>query len=203
MTLARLDLLAFEHVNASAGLAGWHLEAATLLALWLVYLVPLALVALWLSGAGAARMAAVRAVSCASLALLINQAIGLVWYRPRPFVLGLGHAYLAHAADSSFPSDHVTALAATGIALWTSPARSARYVGIALTTAGLVAGWARVFLGIHYPGDVAGALAIAALTVLAFSNAPGRLCCAWLTRRVESLYRRVLSRPIARGWIRA
>ncbi|HVB49800.1 MAG TPA: phosphatase PAP2 family protein [Burkholderiales bacterium] len=203
MTLARLDLLAFEHINASAGLAGWHLEVATLLAVWPVYLVPLSLVALWLSGAGAARIAAVRAVSCASLALLINQAIGLAWYRPRPFVLGLGHVFLAHAADSSFPSDHMTALAATGIALWTSPARSARYVGIALTAAGLVAGWARVFLGIHYPGDMLGALAIAALTVLAFSNAFGRLSCTWMTLRVESVYRRLLSRPIARRWIRA
>lgn len=32
MTLSRLDLLAFEHVDAAAGLAGWRLEPATGLA---------------------------------------------------------------------------------------------------------------------------------------------------------------------------
>jgi undecaprenyl-diphosphatase len=45
-----------------------------------------------------------------ALFLLINQVIILLWQHPRPFVIGLGHTYLAHAADSSFPSDHLTLL---------------------------------------------------------------------------------------------
>ncbi|HVB82773.1 MAG TPA: undecaprenyl-diphosphatase [Candidatus Binataceae bacterium] len=203
MTLLQLDRLAFTHINASASLAGWHLEAATQLAEWLVYLVPFALVMLWLTGAGPARTASVKAALTAATALLINQAVGLAWYRPRPFVIGLGHAFMVHAPDTSFPSDHVTALAAAGIALWISRSALARRLGIVLTAAAPVAGWARVFLGIHYPGDVLGALAIAALTAYAFGKAPGRLCSTWLTLRVESVYRRVLSLPIARGWIRA
>jgi hypothetical protein len=54
VTPIQLDLLAFAHFNAPAGLAGWHLHAARLLADWLVYLVPLSLALLWLSGANAA-----------------------------------------------------------------------------------------------------------------------------------------------------
>ncbi|MDA8109336.1 MAG: phosphatase PAP2 family protein [Betaproteobacteria bacterium] len=203
MTLNQLDVLAFERLDAAAGLAGWHLEAATLLAEWLVYLVPIALVALWLSGSGAARVAAVRAAITGATALLFNQAIGLVWDRPRPLVLGLGHAFLKHAADASFPSDHVTILAATGIALWIASSRAVRNVGITLTAAALVAGWARVFLGIHYPGDALGALAIAALIGAAFGTAPGQSGCARLTLRLEDAYRRLLARAIARGWLRA
>ncbi len=203
MTLNQLDILAFKHVDAAAGLVGWHLEAATLLAEWLVYLVPISLVALWMSGAGPARVAAVRAAIGAATALLINQAIGFAWDRPRPFVLGIGHTFLAHAPDASFPSDHVAALAATGIALWMASTRSVRYVGTALTAAALVAGWARVFLGIHYPGDVIGALGISALTAVAFAPAPGRICCTWVALRLEGLYRRLFARPIALGWVRA
>lgn len=192
MTLTQLDILAFKHVDAAAGLAGWHLGAATLLAQWLVYLVPLSLVALWMSGAGAARVAAVRATISATAALLINQAMGFAWDRPRPFVLGIGHTFLRHAADASFPSDHVTALAATGIALWLASSRPVRHIGIALTVAALVAGWARVFLGVHYPGDVLGALVISVLTAMASGTAPGQYCSSWLTLRFESLYQRVL-----------
>lgn len=203
MTLEQLDILAFRNVDAGAGLAGWHLEVATFLAHWLVYLVPLSLVTLWMSGAGAARVAAVRATISAIVALLINQAIGFAWDRPRPFVLGIGHTFLKHAADASFPSDHVTALAATGIALWLASSRPVRYVGIALTVAALVAGWARVFLGVHYPGDILGAVVISGLTAAAFRTAPGRICSSWVTLRVESLYQRVLSWPITRGWLRA
>ena len=203
MTLLQLDQLAFTHINASVNLAGWRLEAATALAKWVVYLVPIALVGLWLAGAGRGRTAAVKAALCAGAALLINQAIGLAWYRPRPFVIGLGHAFLAHAPDSSFPSDHVTALAAAGIALWSSRSRLACRLGIVLTAAAPVAGWARVFLGIHYPGDVVGAFATAVLAAAGFATAPGQRGCAWLTMQCERIYRRLLSKPIARGWIRA
>lgn len=203
MTLNQLDLLAFAHFNAPASLADWQLNTARFLAEWLVYLVPLSLVLLWLSGASAARIAAVRATVSAATALLVNQAIGLAWDRPRPFVLGLGHTFLRHTADASFPSDHVTALAATGIALCVASGRPVRRVGIALIVAALVAGWARVFLGVHYPGDVLGGLAIAGLTASAFGITTGWRFCTWLTRHVEGVYRFVLSRPIALGWIRA
>ena len=51
------------------------------------------------------------------VALLVNQLIGLVWQHLRPFMIGLGHSHLAHVADSSFPSDHLTLLWAVAFSL--------------------------------------------------------------------------------------
>lgn len=39
----------------------------------------------------------------AAFALLVNQLIGMVWYHPRPFEIGLGHTLLAHQPETSFP----------------------------------------------------------------------------------------------------
>jgi membrane-associated phospholipid phosphatase len=50
--------------------------------------------------------------------LAINQAIGLVWQHPRPFMAGIGHAWISHATDSSFPSDHTTVSFGVALAAW-------------------------------------------------------------------------------------
>lgn len=203
MRLSQLDAWLFAHVGAAAGTSGWRLEGAIALAQGLVYLVPIALLGLWLAGHTAQRRAAMSALVCACGALLANQLIALAWYRPRPFAAGLGHALLRHATDSSFPSDHVTVLAATGFALWCARAALGRVPGAALLAAALAAGWARVYLGIHYPGDVAGAFAVAAIASHVTHTRPGRSLCIALTHAAERVHRRALAVPIARGWIRA
>ncbi len=62
------------------------------------------------------------------------------------FVLRLGHAFIPHAADPSFPSDHVTIFAGVGLSLLLGHARSV--VGWAMLLLGLCVAWARVFLGV-------------------------------------------------------
>jgi len=42
------------------------------------------------------------------LALGINQLLGLLWYEPRPFIIGLGYTLAVHAVENSFSSDHAT-----------------------------------------------------------------------------------------------
>ena len=203
MTLSQLDLRLFAHINAAAGLTGWRLESAVAIAQALVYLVPVVLIALWFAGSTPRRLAAVTALTAAGGALLVNQLIALAWYRPRPFAAGIGHAFLRHAADSSFPSDHVTVLAATGFALWSARSALGRAPGAVLLACALAAGWARVYLGVHYPGDVIGALAVAALAQASTNSPAGRSFCISLTATGERIYRRMLALPIARGWIRA
>jgi membrane-associated phospholipid phosphatase len=53
----------------------------------------------------------------AMLGVGMNQVIGLAWQHPRPFMIGIGHTWIPHAADSSFPSDHMTVLAGVGLPL--------------------------------------------------------------------------------------
>jgi undecaprenyl-diphosphatase len=62
--------------------------------------------------------------------------------------------------------------------------------------------WSRMFLGVHFPLDMLGAIPVATLGILLM--APLR---EWVTRTVvprlaEPLYRRIFALPIGRGWVR-
>ncbi|WP_249352588.1 MULTISPECIES: phosphatase PAP2 family protein [unclassified Rudaea] len=122
------------------------------------------LICAWWLSAGRYRRVVVRAVVFAAIAVLINGLIGLAWDRPRPFVAGVGQAWLAHAATASFPSNHLTLQwVVAGVLLLD---RRARPWGIGIALLGLPMAWARVYLGVHYPGDMLGALGVAALAML-------------------------------------
>ena len=86
----------------------------------------------------------------------------------RPFTVGLGKQWLAHAASHGFPSKHasVAFAFATSVALISE---RLHWALLAFLAAGLIA-WSRVYLGLHFPSDVlAGAL--------------GGSVCGWLVCR--------------------
>lgn len=107
---------------------------------------------------------ALRALVAAAVALIGNAFIGLVWDRARPFMAGVGHAWIHHAATGSFPSDHLTAQWVVAGMLLLDP--HTRRWGMAVAMLGLPMAWARIYLGVHYPGDMVGAFTIAALATL-------------------------------------
>lgn len=81
----------------------------------------------------------------------------------RPFTTHPGvHEVIKHAPGQSFPSDHATA--AFAIALAALVFISRRW-GLALLIVASLIAFARVYVGVHYPGDVLGSLAIALLGV--------------------------------------
>lgn len=109
------------------------------------------------------RTDALAASACAVAALFANKLIGLAWTRPRPFAAELGQAWMTHAATASFPSNHLTLQwTVAGILLLD---RRTRWPGLALALLGLPMAWARVYLGVHYPGDMLGGFAMGALAV--------------------------------------
>ena len=108
---------------------------------------------------------ALKAGAAAAIGLLVNFLIGYLWYRPRPFVAGIGHAWIAHAPTSSFPSDHLTAQWAIAGMLVLD--RRTRRWGLGLVLLGLPMAWARIYLGLHYPNDMLGALVVATIAVAA------------------------------------
>jgi undecaprenyl-diphosphatase len=114
-------------------------------------------------------------------------------------MLGLGPTFIAHASDSSFPSDHATVFAAVGLTLTLANARSV--VGWATLVLGVCVAWARIFLGVHFPDDMAGAVAVVAVVWMAL-HPVWRLAGERVTLAVSRLYRAVLAGPIASGWIR-
>lgn len=188
-----LWLNAPEHPNAVM------VTLATFFAEWLVWAVPILIGIGWLRGNENTRKTLLIATSSGLLGLLTNQIIGLAWSHPRPFMIGLGHTLIPHVADSSFPSDHLT--------LWWSVAfsfllqRDPRSVGVTLALLGLPIAWSHIYLRVHFPLDMLGAIAVAAFSaVLTLSNA--RWYLEPIYRLAIRLHGLLFGRLIALGWVR-
>jgi undecaprenyl-diphosphatase len=200
--LDNLNLLWFSLINADAGLHGWRLDASIFAAKWLILLVPIGLAGLWMSGRASQREAATKALAATLFALGVNAVIGLIWYHARPFVVGAGHTFMQHAPDSSFPSDHGTIMFTVALVLAFSQDRKARRFGRSMLPLAIVVAWARIFLGVHWPMDMLGAVMVSLAVALLFQTLALDRLCACLTTALATLYRRLLAMPIARGWLR-
>ncbi|WP_419420429.1 undecaprenyl-diphosphatase [Legionella sp. D16C41] len=159
----QLNLALFSEINAGADLSGYPLWLAIFTAKYLVIFVVLFLFALWLWGSKRDRSVLMQAFSANCLALFINWIIGLFWFHPRPFMIGIGHTYLIHAPDSSFPSNHVAALCAISLVfLWREPKK---LITSLLLLATVLVAWARIYVGIHFPFDMIGGVVVALVSV--------------------------------------
>ena len=165
MTVASVDVAWYRSVNEFARDTSWAHSAISNYANWAgLVLLAMLLVAGWLSGrrrddaprfTATAFLVGVGAV----LALLANQVIGPAFARPRP-CHSLTHVeVLLHcASDSSFPSDHamIAGAFAAGLLLLN------RKLGVLAVLLALFLAFTRIYVGVHYPTDVAGGLAIGA-----------------------------------------
>ena len=96
-----------------------------------------------------------RAISCGmavAMGLLLNQAILQFVSRIRPYDLGVTHLIVERSADPSFPSDHATLAFAIAFTLLLLRDR----LGFGYLFIAILVGLARVFVGIHFVGDVVG-----------------------------------------------
>jgi undecaprenyl-diphosphatase len=119
-----------------------------------------------------ARRAGVAAAACVVVALLVAHVLATVIDRPRPFVAHAAtiHAFLAHAPDPSFPSEHATA----AFAIATAVLLRLRVMGVVLLVLAAVLAAGRVFLGLHYPSDVLAGAVLGAGVALACWAPPVR-----------------------------
>ena len=195
-----------EHLNHTLflGLAAPAHPGLLMLALtkffgeYAIFVVPLLLATGWLRGNEHSRKVWLEASVSMLVGLLINQFIALLWPHPRPFMLGLGHNLIAHAANSSFPSDHLTGLWAFSFSLLMH--RSQRMTAVALILLGLPMAWARIYLGVHFPLDMLGATLMAGFSAwLALTEA--RLYMAPLYRLAVVIHGVLFGALIKRGWV--
>lgn len=189
----------FLWLNAPGHPSTLLLVIATFFAEYAIWALPVIIGFGWLRGNEHTRKVLLEATASGLAGLLINQIIGLVWQHPRPFMIGLGHTLIPHAADSSFPSDHLTLLWAVAFSFLMH--RSPRLVGMALALLGLPVAWARIYLGVHFPLDMVGAALVAWLSAwLAFREMRVYLPATY--RLALSVHRVIFGKLIQIGWVR-
>lgn len=165
--MEELNRSLFLAINASAEASLPMRELAIFFAQWMVFCVPLLLAVLWIFGEQRQRRVVLLAGLSIALALACNLVIRELWFHPRPFMLGLGQNFLAHAPGASFPSDHASGLFAIAFALILA---SLRKTGLVMLGLALLVSWARVYLGVHFPFDILGGCLVG-------------LISAWLVRQ--------------------
>ena len=164
---------------------------------WAVYLVPFLLIGVWvwitygkeIKHRAQQKLTILQAVIAGLFSwVVLNSIIGHFYFRARPFA-GVGGVkeVLIHRPDKSFPSDHASFLFSIGfyfiLAGW-------KRTGWTVIIAGVLVSLGRVILGVHYPLDIVGGLAIGFVG-------------AWIIYALRSYVEAYISKPIIKlaSWI--
>ena len=163
-------------------------DAAQTFNAWAIFALVAVAGALWFlarpGGSLRLKLAAVSAAISAALALGINVVASQLWYHARPFV---GHPratvlLVHHAADNSFPSDHASVAFAVAFAVFAFHWR----LGVLLVLGAVGVAVDRIFVGVHYPVDVAASVLVASASAALVTTA-GRPYVYWLVRQLSRL----------------
>lgn len=95
----------------------------------------------------------------AGVSSLLSHALAKHLGMPRPFVLDLTPAYIAHGASAAMPSTHACVMATVAFVLLCKP--TLRPVGAVLLALAVATGWARIYVGVHFPFDIVAGFALA------------------------------------------
>ncbi|MET8043303.1 phosphatase PAP2 family protein [Micromonospora sp. NPDC005215] len=155
----------FELINGPAGQIDSMDDVMEFAATWLFYLI---IAASAVPVAVALHRRRIRPVLELGVALCLAFAAATVLAhlnnQLRPFQSHHVHQLIPHDPGVSLPSDHATA--AFTLAFGVYAFLNHRW-GVILAAAALTVGIARVWVGVHYPGDILAAAAIAGLAVVA------------------------------------
>lgn len=171
--MQQLNQKLFLFINQLAGQGGW----LDFLAIYLAEATPFIFIALllisWFYLDENKRYGSFLAGFSVLLAMLLSYLIGKVFFHPRPFMEGLGIQLVQHAPDTSFPSDHTTFVFAIAFSFFFF--LTDKRLGWWLLGLSFVSGLARVFIAVHYPGDILGAIAVGAFAAWVIIKLNNRL----------------------------
>ena len=90
---------------------------------------------------------------------MISHWIAASLHTPRPFMMGLSLTYVAHGGSGSIPSTHAAVMFTVSLLFLLRA--GLRKPGIAIFAVAAFTGWARIYIGIHFPADIAVGLLLA------------------------------------------
>lgn len=157
-----MNLQLFQAINGLAGHSRWLDNFMVFCATDLIYVIGLIFVVClaalvykkqWRS--------AIWLIVTLIISFIILKIAGSFVIESRPFVDHQVIQLIPHDIDNSFPSDHATASLAMALGLFYFTRW--RAAALAVLVLAVLVGFARVFVGVHYPGDVVGAWVIAVI----------------------------------------
>ena len=151
------DYRIFSVINNLVGQSKFLDLVMFITAKWGAILFVLILVGLFFSGKDLKtktdnRKAVIKGVMSAFTALAINQLIGFMYFRPRPFATHAVNLLIDRSPDPSFPSDHATGASSLSFAVFSSHP----VIGALMFVFTILMIISRVYVGTHYPLDVLG-----------------------------------------------
>lgn len=187
----------FLNINAAESASQFMISFAHFFAQTLPMFTPVILLALWLYGDERSRELTLKTFFVFAIAMALNGLVHTLWHHPRPFMIHLGTNFLHHGPDSSFPSDHMTTASAVA---WTFVLGRKRLMAILFVGMALMIGWARVYLGVHFPLDIAGSVVVAGLAHAGLASLWPKISACVLPVTLK-MYRELMAWPIAKGWV--
>ena len=186
--MGRIDWSIFHALNGALRGDDTAQDAAEIYNAWAIFaLVAVAALTWFLARPGGSlrpKLAAASAGTAAVVALLVNAALGHLWYHARPFADHPKQTVLLvhHGTDNSFPSDHASVAFAVAFAVLIFHRR----LGTLLLAGAVGVGLDRIVVGVHYPIDVLTCVFVGLGAALVVSF-PGRPYVAWLVRLASRL----------------
>ena len=162
--IEQLNFTLFHLINQYAGLNPVIDALGIFAAQYMPVIIILVLAILWILKGNSTRDVILYGIYASIIGLVINYVIGLVYFHPRPFMIGLGTQLFQYPAETSFPSDHTTFM--VSIALIFLYFKETRVYGVILLILGLIGGLARVFSGVHFPLDILGSVVVSIISSL-------------------------------------
>ncbi len=190
-----MDWSLFHSLNGALRHNDGGQDAAQVFNTWAIFVLVGLAGAVWFvarpGGSQRSKLAALSAAASAALALLLNVALGQLWFHNRPFVDHPRATLLLvkHGADNSFPSDHASVAFAVAFAVLAFH----RKFGLLLVLGAAAVAIDRIFVGVHYPVDVAATVLVGLGSALLVTTV-GRPYLSWGVRQLSRL-----SDPVVAG----
>ncbi|HET7630334.1 MAG TPA: phosphatase PAP2 family protein [Candidatus Saccharimonadales bacterium] len=148
-----MNLQLFEAINGLAGRNQWLDNLMVFCSEYLIYVIGLIFaVCLGYLLYKKQWRTAVWLLSTLVISFVILKVVGSFIIENRPFIDHRVMQLVPHDIDNSFPSDHATAALAMAVGLSLFTRWRALAAGVIVLA--LLVGLSRVFVGVHYPGDV-------------------------------------------------
>ncbi|MDA1904348.1 undecaprenyl-diphosphatase [Bacillus cereus] len=152
MTFSQFNIDSFRTINDLGKQYSFLNPAIVFLAEYMVYIFALIILVYWFTGSRKSRMMIIQAMVAFVIAEVIGKIVGKVHLNYQPFaVLPDVNKLVDHAVDNSFPSDHTILFFSICFSFWLVHKKT----GWLWLILALCVAISRIWVGVHYPFDVA------------------------------------------------